>query len=200
MIVYWDVVLKRGYHSGHPKPQALMNCTGGSLWLSVRWERITLFYLFFLRQKVETKIYRMNILQSDNNWKAGCRCVCVCVMQAGSVSLSVCTLTVLCGLGRNRVAGVQKGSIVCPKPSCVHVVVPLSPGLSATYRSGPNRSLPAYFFLQIGLGYYMVQHWSLHICGFEVIESYLVPKSFKTWDLKWRMWHFVLRMFEWFLF
>lgn len=30
VIVYWEVVLKKGgYYSDHPKPQALMNCTGG---------------------------------------------------------------------------------------------------------------------------------------------------------------------------
>lgn len=86
----------------------------------------------------------------------------VCVVQTGSVSLSVCTLTVLCGWVVTELRGPERFNRLS-KPSCVHVVVPVSPGLSATYRSGPNRSLPAYFFSRLG--------WILH--GTTLIVTYM---------------------------
>lgn len=106
-------------------------------------------------------------------------------------SLSVCTLNSIVWLwGPERLDRLSK-------PACVHVVLPVSPGSSATYRGcGPYRSLSAYVFSSSG--------WILHgttlivtyVCGSEGNQKWLGTKKLENFSFVLLFW----RCFEWFFF
>lgn len=88
------------YHSGHPKPQVFMNCTGG-VWFCLMYDR-------YRSSNQGTLGLR------DSSWRSGCRLV-------DDVALSVCTLTVLCGWGLGNGTGGSTWFSVCPNHLCLWV-------------------------------------------------------------------------------
>ena len=116
-MVYWEVVTMRGsYHSGHPKPQALKNCTGGgeSLALCARRERFMWRFLLWrkIRNSLQFFIWMNIFFKAKITGNQG---VDMCCADRQCVPLIVSTNSIfVVGSRVMTLHGPEKCSIVCP--------------------------------------------------------------------------------------
>lgn len=107
-------MMKWSYHSGHPEPQALMNCTGGVSGSGCQTREIHVTFFFVMETRNSSVLHFKRIVCkvtiTGNQGVDVCRAVRQCV------PLSVYTNSVL-WLDLGRAAQSRKVRMTFPKPS-----------------------------------------------------------------------------------